>query len=756
MATAEDEQLIELENADSQPDTGNRTERSIKVSAVGRFLVETQRPEHGRVMLKATYASRLFEHAHPMQMLQEVVVAQLQPPLLSALPEYTIVWSYGQQPKPLAINARQVMTTETSVQQLVKRLALAECSCQCFDPMFMVAIADECIQQHCPAAHGSMHVRTTDLLVVPDGPLRRLLSQGLNHIPLARAGLADVVETNRGVALQFFERVLQPTAAAQGIALQADAWEIVSNSAEAWTMHQLEFAPPQFEECDAEVLHQLRSLQERLHICEVDKTANTPCFICPQYAQLLVMLRLLGSADFMRDAAATPESIAAGLRDELGTIHPKLPAMVVGDRLPIMRIAYKAHKASYRYLTNASSSLLSGMNSLAQDLTACVMQGVIDALGGINAGIRAFVGSPTQTCIVVQNSQQVALNLPAAIHTDMCADITKCFENIPTRPDEADSLPAALRWAVGLAFSHMAKTRGKEQVLAVELTDGVPNRVRWQHAPAHGLRTHPSGARLYLHKAAVADLLCTVVNRAYVTAAGLVFKQTRGIPMGADYSPDACNLYFMRYEYSAVMRMSRLAPTAALRERLCREWLYCFRMMDDMRFINAPTLAGFVKNPSDVGDSTALGWIYPACVGIDVTYDVVAGNTEQSSTQYLDMLTHVAADGSYRVEMYDKQQKLPIVPINYITLASNRPVGNCYKLVIGQACRIAAVCSTPALAAKHISKVLRRLAGRGFSEAKLLGTLRAWAADNDLLPGKPFTMTAVANALACRKTSWLR
>lgn len=124
------------------------------------------------------------------------------------------------------------------------------------------------------------------------------------------------------------------------------------------------------------------------------------------------------------------------------------------------------------------------------------MQGVIGTLAEENQRIRAFVGAPTQTCIVVTNAQLVALNLPDRIHSDMCADITQYFESIPVLDGDVDSLPAALSCAVGLAFSHTSRVRGKKQVLAVQLTDGTHRSVgtplevyvggtALQTAPAH-------------------------------------------------------------------------------------------------------------------------------------------------------------------------------------------------------------------------------------------------------------------------------
>jgi hypothetical protein len=692
-----------------------------------------------------------------MQMLQEVVVAQLQPSLAAALPDFQIVWSYKQQLKPTAINARQVVTTDTTIQTLEHMMASSTCSCHMFDTKYKVPIMDNCILQHCPQSYGTLHVRTTDMGIVRYAPLRHVLSQGLNHIPLTHTLATEVVAVNLSAAQQFFDYILVPTATSLGIELQHDAWAVISQSAEAWTMYQLQHAnPAQTDELNPAVLQDLTRLQQHLHICEVDKAANTPCFICPQYAQLLVLLRLTESADFVQIDRPI-HSIVDQMQADLCSIHPMLGTVVDGDRLPIMRIAYKSHKQSYRFLTNASNSLLSGLNSLAQGATSCIMEGLQGALGELNERIQAFVGVATQTCIVVANSQHVAINLPSRIHQDLCADITQCFENIPTSPLDADSLPAALTWAVDKAFSFKAKQRGREQVLGVKLSDGVPAYVRWQNQPTRGMDTHPNGNIVYLTADAVARLLSYVVSTAYVTAAGKVFKQAKGIPMGADYSPDACNLYFMKYECSAVVRMCRLASSVDARRMLCQEWLHCFRMMDDMRFCNAPTLAGFLRNPVGTGDRNALGWIYPSCVGIDITYDVVASASNQpQDTQYLDMLTHISPDGTYSIEIYDKQHKLPITPINYITLHSNRPVSNCYKLVVGQACRISAVCSNQQLAAKHLCITLKNMGKRGFSPAKLLATLRAWAAENDYIPGKSFTMTDVVNIAACRRPFWLK
>jgi hypothetical protein len=629
-------------------------------------------------------------------------------------------------------------------------LVEGRCDCGRYPESFKVAISDSVVHQHAAAAVGTLHVRTTDLDLVDSEPLRRLLAKGLNHVPLVAADTTTTIATNVQLAEQFMQRVVHPTATQLGYTVGPSWYETARRSAGSWAQHRLSLGhggADETAELTGDIKAELASLQARVLICEVDKAANTCCFICPKYAQLLVLLRLQGSSDFQQVSIDTA-GVAATLRQQLGGIDSKLCDIVGDGKLPIMRKAYKAHKEDYRYLTNASGSLLSPLNSLAQTITSCLMQSTRESLAELNESVLRFTGAQTQACIVVQNAQQVVLNMPDSISTDFCADITKCFENIPIDMAEQHSLQDALQWAVQAAYTARATARGRQQFLVIKKLQ-PPFAVEWQHASSGS----SAQGRVYLTQEKTLGILNAAVTNAYVMAGGQIYKQAKGIPMGADYSPDACNLYFMSYEAAAVKRMCRLARDMEQKQRLCREWLYCFRMMDDIRLINAPTLAGYLRSPDKPGDSSTLGWIYPPCVGIDITYDVSAGGDGRVSTQYLDSLTHIKHDGSYSIEIYDKQQKLHFQPVHYIACDSNRPVGNSYKMVLGQAYRIAAICSTADLAAKHIGFVMRKMIQRGFSRQRLLDTLIAWADGYPNIPGKDFDLRAVVHALTRRHRS---
>ena len=761
--------LDELESGvDGQPDLDGvegdnqsyhedlRDCRALKVSAVGRVLAVTPKKEQLPVRLHACYINQQHGRARPTAMIREALVGLLPMPLQQLLPDFQVAWSYSQQLKPVAMNARAILSQPATVEQLANDLATHKCGCSAFAHKYMVEIQGPTVQQRAPLALGTHHVRTIDLDIVPHCSLRHLLGKGLNHIPLAPADTQAVVQANADITVQFMERVVAPAAAAAEVELQQDILAVMLAAAETWTRARVEgdtCGPLTAAahvgvvgELTPDIAVALSDLKQRLLICEVDKAANTCCFMCPKYAQLLVLLRLEGSNDFEK-VALTPHDISSRLRQHLVGIAPGLEALAESGNLPILRLAYKAHKQDYRFLTNASASMLSPVNGVAQSITSCIMQALQEYLGVLNKRVAAFTGASTQTCIVVQNSQQVVLNLPARIESDLCADITKCFENIPIG-DEPDGLPKALRWAVNMAFQHVAGVRGQAQVLAMDPTR-PPYQVTWQHIRSRA----GSDSKVYLDRQQTLQLLAATIQNAYVTAAGATYRQTKGIPMGADYSPDACNLYFMSYEHNAVQRMCRLAADVECRKQLCREWRYCFRMMDDIRLVNAPTLAGFLKNPVAPGNVNSIGWIYPPCVGIDVTFDITTRGGG-GSTQYLDMLTHVQGDGTYIIEMFDKQKKLPFEPVHFITLHSNRLEGSSYKLLLGQAYRITMICSTAELAAKHVAAVVRKLHSRGFKLGRLINILEAWATADPHLPGKTYSLVDMVRAVKRRRRSW--
>jgi hypothetical protein len=512
----------------------------------------------------------------------------------------------------------------------------------------------------------------------------------------------------------------------------------------------------------------LQQLRDQLYVCEVDKAANTPCFVCPAYALLITKLRLEHSEDFELVAAPSAACLAAAA-DDLAVAHPELPTLLQADRpLPIMREAYKSHKdtAAWRNLTSAAGTCFSPINKAAALVCGLLMEQVDHYLATLASTIKAWHGGlSTRTNIRVRNAQEVVLNLPGAIHHDATADIAQCFERIPINADAADSLPAVYSWAAAKAFTTVAaaarqstaRSATNSVCIALRVADGTPRSARW-----HISRARTAQDTIYLEQQQVVSMLTAAVSHAYVAAFGNVYKQVTGIPMGTDYSPVSCDLYFSYYEAVAVQRISRAALDSCEKRQLLSEWQYVYRLMDDVRMVNAPRLTHILQQPQNVGDPRSHTWVYPACVTLEFTSCVCAisppGNcslcpgpsTLPAQTQYLDVLTTIQPGGQYSFQIYNKTEKLPFAPIQYTALASDRPVTNAYKLIIGMSYRACYLSSSAELAANSIFDVMQILSMRGYNINKLLMVLVGWCRENPSLPGLTYPLIAMLTVLRRR------
>jgi len=171
-----------------------------------------------------------------------------------------------------------------------------------------------------------------------------------------------------------------------------------------------------------------------------------------------------------------------------------------------------------------------------------------------------------------------------------------------------------------------------------------------------------SPAAAYLTPQQTLQLLTLTVQHAYIQCGNHTYLQTRGIPMGASYSPVLCNLYLLTYELAAFKKHLYLVSCYQFKLRLISEWKLYMRYIDDIRLVNAPTLSNWIINPVHQGLTDSFKWIYPACVTIEITGSFPDNQSHQSSTSpspihYLDLTTLIARDGSYSLDIYSKEDK---------------------------------------------------------------------------------------------------
>jgi len=690
------------------------------------------------------YASQIMNHLNPARMIQDILYGQAQSAAPGhALPKVEVVWKCTPPLKPLVLNAQ-------------RHLECAHPACCCSQ-----------LQAHWLTASNpqdqTLHLCTMDLDVLQDPELAELLAKGLNHIPVEPCDRDAAVAALMGgaavpAALMLRDSGWWPEESMDSMVLK------LQQSVANWVDHQLQGrALSQHQELHQHLASRLQNAKQQYWFCEVDKAASTLCIVCPALAASLLQQRLATGTDFtaiqytadpvqlvMQQIKMKLDQVVEGLGTSL------IPAVGPASRLPLLRLTYKSHKtpAAWRFITTACGTVLDRLNDTVAVICKLLLEAMAADAQSRASQLMTWYGVAANAYTVVEGAQQVVINLPQFIHTDFTADVTKCFENIPIDMADPTGIPAILAKVVALAFAvHRQGAGAKDPRLAVHTAAGTTARVQWVNRPGN------SQHKVYLTQDQTLHLMCIAVTSAYVLNGNRLYRQTRGIPMGAAYSPALCNLYLLWWERAALLRQCQLITQLEFKLQVLREWQHFFRYIDDLRILNGPNLAAWVQHPINQNDHGSYTWIYPSCLGIDTTGQYPAGGGEAGSVhvaiEYLDTQTFIESDGSYSYTIYSKDHKLPFQPVKYFAAASNRPNSIGQAVAVGQTYRIMYLTSTAQFRKQTFHALMHDLMMRGFDTRRIANKLITWLHGN-----APFPLLEpdVARHLAalCKRRHWLR
>ena len=719
-----------------------------------RKIIQTGVAAAGTEVLRLVvqYTSKVMDHLPPTRMIRDILFGQSGATAAEQqTPDIQIVWRCGQQLKPIVLNAHGHLMREWQ-----------HCCCRSIDSQWLT-MAHPVDQQ--------MHLCTMDLDVLGEPQLAALLAKGLNHIPAqpwdAEAAVQALLEGAAWPAAQHMQRK------GWWAGNTADELhQIVEQSVRAWVAHRLQGQVLVAEgELVEDLQQRLMAAQRTFWFCEVDKAPSHICVICPALAVALIRKRLSGAADFaqipyegdavqfvVQQLSTELDGILVGLS---GLMQPKDVASPL--RLPILRINYKSHKdpPSWRFITVGSGTVLEVLSGVV----AGICKLLIDCMGADAAqlarDIARWHGVHANYFTLVDGAQQVAINMPDRIRDDFTADITKCFENIPIDAGDAEGVPAVLEGVVGLVFRMQRQQMGTtDPRIAVPLHADNKATAHWVTRPGR------SPNKAYLTQQQTLQLMVVAISGAYVVCGSTMYRQTRGIPMGAAYSPALCNLYLLYWERAALRRQCNLITTAGVRAQVLREWLYFMRYIDDLRIINGMLLAGWVQAPVNQGDPNAYTWVYPGCLGLDTTGAFPAAAAAAAAAGpgadgavvemvYLDLGTYIMADGTYSYSIYAKDKKLPFQPMKYFRADSDRPKSIAHAVAVGQVYRIMYLTSYTQHRRDCFHQLMRDLHAGGFNTPRLASDIQSWLWSNQPFPLLTHAVVSHLAAL-CNNRSWLR
>jgi hypothetical protein len=520
------------------------------------------------------------------------------------------------------------------------------------------------------------HVRTMDIDIIRHPVLKNNFRSGLNHIPLRRTLLHEVVDTVLDAWNQVCE-ILHIDPSDQIKWIRDEVWAILKQKASQNT-GGFKHSQPSFTKIHP-AMDELAWVQQYLFISGLDKASANASFICISHIRAQALLRLQGKdfAPCMLDEGwINPEHKAEELFEDICALLPELPLRIA--RLPYLMGTFKQHKNAYRWLTNAHNSIYS---TIAQFITIALL-GIIPLLKQwFSKRIQTYtslMGVDTSNFWIIDSIIDMALNLPEKIHDIFVADITHCYEAIPLDGD--DNLMNAISSLISKAFrqNHIEHPRSIHK-LWVKFDEGksVATTSRWaSNTPSNGLWVELTEDRLV-------EIIQWLVSNCFVTLGDRVWKQIAGIPMGFSCSPLWCNLYFLHYESSFITRLAQLG-----RVDLMKRFKYSFRYIDDLCILNGGDITHFLDPNSKRVPSNPF-WIYPLDI-VEIKIEVDRFSTQfplrGTSAHFMNMQITIfnEKDGLFRTHKFDKRRNLPFQYAQFLQFRSNRSVSQSYNIIQSQ------------------------------------------------------------------------
>ena len=160
-----------------------------------------------------------------------------------------------------------------------------------------------------------------------------------------------------------------------------------------------------------------------------------------------------------------------------------------------------------------------------------------------------------------------------------------------------------------------------------------------------------------------------VLQNAFVTHKGSVYKQVKGMPMGVNCAPQLANLYCGYYELCYMVRTTAQYLTSQQRTHTERAYLNAMfngsRFIDDIGLVGIPAAYCMADVLQDQRSSGGADGIYPVSIS-DSDGSVIANPMELKlehsglSTHYLDLQITIGERGAFQSTVYQKREDMPV------------------------------------------------------------------------------------------------
>jgi hypothetical protein len=380
---------------------------------------------------------------------------------------------------------------------------------------------------------------------------------------------------------------------------------------------------------------------------------------------------------------------------------------VLTGKLPYLYFSCKLHKdpVGYRFICACGNVTTTRLSKLMSDVLLFIMR-VLRAKDDehiFRTGIRRF--------FIVEGYEEVSLfqsrwSSQPVSHL-FTGDFSNMYTSIPL-DDLKSKLSLVIKEAwvwnarrLGIDEEHFNRLVLRWKFGAVEWVD----KTRFRN-PSEG---SDSASVFNFTFDKLLEFICFLIDHVFVVIDGVVFRQSRGIPMGTNCGPVLANLYLYAYESVFIDRLISDDPKTA--EMFHRT----FRFIDDTLSFNNLEWPVFVSKSSDAGG------IYPSALTFN--------DTSVSSTEvhFLGMLFQTHLDSKKcSIDIFDKRKEFSFFVQRYPDLRSFIPAYIPYGVFVGLLFRLYRICSEPSFFRIRVVDVFKTFLSKGCSANRLLRALHAF------------------------------
>ncbi|GBG82515.1 hypothetical protein CBR_g34892 [Chara braunii] len=355
--------------------------------------------------------------------------------------------------------------------------------------------------------------------------LQSIIRAGLNHIPCMALDVEEASVELGNCLDELFARVMELSdlnASTKSFLRRVIMKKARARMEKYRAAHRYAAAEP-FEH--PTVKRELEFITGRFRICPTDKAPNTPAFVCKNFMRKLAFQRLSGPE--FASINVPPAAAIACIRGELSAL-PALP--IAPATLTYLMAVLKAHKGTFRWITNTANTIISPV----AEVCACLMRFLLP-LAQVFCQERSLeveeqYGVRPNLWWAIASVGEFHANLPEKVSSVFTADITRCFETIPTDGSE-ESLPAAVRFYVQCA---MQIRRERSSCHAIRIRFGQHGGI-WP-SWVDDEQPEEEGALLFRERD-IYWLSDWCIANNILRMGDYVWRQVKGIPMGLAYSP---------------------------------------------------------------------------------------------------------------------------------------------------------------------------------------------------------------------------